>query len=776
MNQVTSDFKNLFDPGRGIDLSGDLLSLSSHEDDDKSVSDLASTLSSRGFKTTNLTYESKSKYLVHLDSSTLVHLADQNYLRLKYGDAETISHGEVCKSNKCSYYSKSRKKYLPHLIGKNCPCQEIRKLNPDIQEICFHTFLKFGMTEFQVWLPDEKIEPKEVMFCLNHDNILSAKYRWVMKQVTGVTSWEQIKAYSQLISVLRTLYWFRSGEKEKENLLSIELKKYSTKVPIQRLKGIVKSVMLTITGIMTKFILASPSVLPSKERTIATYDLFVEFFLLFSKGEEEKVEENNIYSTYKDLCKNIKLCFHNEDYEKRVSWIRTEVKNKVLEEFLRPFFDEIYNFIIDRYSSGGDDYTQSYAWIVQCATLSQTRNIATLPDCLAYIQDKEYRERITTKLPPPTREEMILCQGFLRRELEDAKIPFKCLSRDQDSKAQTDFAILSKQELDEITKYLISKTEFSVKPTASVDNTVLDGGKIEDARLLLLQIVEDKWEIPIYDLQNGKILKYLPILDRDDKESYLTHLFWASFQCSLNFLITKKMLKGKTIPLGEKKFLFPESFGDAEILHIPEPGKRRNLIKSNSLLAWVLTPIAKMSQAILAKHPDHKIGLQGSAQMWKHILRTSPTEEGTAFLYDEKGKPRDHLVHVFQDWKESTDFLNRIKGIGLLKEFYDYVGMPTFYAIVSMQLVSLSQTLYEKISGSLIRIGTIVTGFMMGLPLTKVILHIMHMCGEGGGSFLAEQIYGYKRIRLKASAIASENPFFKRMKIGTKVPKNLHYM
>lgn len=159
-----------------------------------------------------------------------------------------------------------------------------------------------------------------------------------------------------------------------------------------------------------------------------------------------------------------------------------------------------------------------------------------------------------------------------------------------------------------------------MKYTASASHTVSEGGKPEDARSYLDVIRRNKITIPIRDLDTFEITGFTPILgantiDDEDKINISSILFWFSLQMSLNFLIRRRMWPSD---LGhyfffrdtEGKEIHEDKLLDCKLIVINEPGKARMLIKSMSMLNWVLIPASKISQKVLAEIPEHRAGLE----------------------------------------------------------------------------------------------------------------------------------------------------------------------
>jgi hypothetical protein len=289
----------------------------------------------------------------------------------------------------------------------------------------------------------------------------------------------------------------------------------------------------------------------------------------------------------------------------------------------------------------------------------------------------------------------------------------------------------------------ISSVELVLKGSASVHSLCREGGKIEDARDLLNDAIKHRWEIPIRDLHDHEVLSTFKVDLEDDSslEDYTRPLFWLSYTIILNFFVKEGYYPIQLYyPLRMKGgALFEPNPLLASIVHISEPGKERNLTKSTGYLTWFLTPASKITQDTLSVLPEHEAGLKASSHEWRHLKRCSIVSDESAFVYDIRtGKTRPEIVHSFKDWTESTDFIGKMVGWAHLKTLLKYIGFPEGYAkllgnaIVEPQpvkeVVALRNFEDEDLEADPVEwTGQINEGFMMGNPMTKTILHLIHV-------------------------------------------------
>jgi hypothetical protein len=295
----------------------------------------------------------------------------------------------------------------------------------------------------------------------------------------------------------------------------------------------------------------------------------------------------------------------------------------------------------------------------------------------------------------------------------------------------------------------------TLKSSASVDHTVSQGGKIEDARVVLRKAIVNKWKIPVRDLDSGTIMEYIEVeQEPDEYPDWGRPLFWISFQCVLNYWIRKRVIKQTELyyPLVDRGDEYKPDVMQASIVHISEPGKERNLTKSHAMLAWFLTPISKVTMAALARLDEHKIGLMGATHEWNHGKRISAESGESGWMYDRNsGRILPNVVNSYKDWTESTDFICKAVGWTHLSAILEYLAFPRLYSLITRFMVTLPQPCTEAVtytlseSGDFQRsvvkwTGAIREGFMMGNPITKTVLHSIHVSELEVNRFYLEEL------------------------------------
>jgi len=280
----------------------------------------------------------------------------------------------------------------------------------------------------------------------------------------------------------------------------------------------------------------------------------------------------------------------------------------------------------------------------------------------------------------------------------------------------------------------IMNIKIPVEAKASVSSTVREGGKLEDARLLIDDAIRGAWLIPVRDFSTGNIDSEFIVTEliREEKPGFEGYLFWIALQITLNW-VSKRSARYRayyrSLPGSEG---WEHELFEMEIVHISEPGKERNLTKSSAILGFVLTVCSKVCQMALSYNQDHRAGLVMSAQDWVHQKRISPESLEATFIYDRQTRLRKpEIWNVFQDWTESTDFIPRQVGGTALDAWMLYIGFPLWYRDLILVLSQQDYVVKENIHNyetktTELWVGKITEGFMMGNALTKSILHLMH--------------------------------------------------
>jgi hypothetical protein len=624
-------------------------------------------------------------------------------------------------------------------LRSNCPCGQVALENGSMKPLCFLVYVRSLNRNLVGWEQDgpspENIDPQEIMFCQNSSGIFDNSYPGYLRDKINLTGWAHVND-KNLIETMKALYWYRKFSYQYK--LDSRLRELNFRLGIRKTKHIVMQCIHTINSLLVKKMMAfSPEIEgyePMAKHTAWAFRDLLEIYGMapqWNAGGQMVEPLEGFAQDAKNFSNFVKSAFHKEDRLTRLSITEWRSSTKSFGAFFGTELKRMRSYIESVYSTTGSDYTLSPAWIFRMTTLCQTRGLGYLPEAIAECRRQAFRNTVnreTVAVEP----EMMHLQSIAVKSRLASKIPPLILSEDR---------IPSRtQDEKEMFQDIFSRIAMPIKGSASLDTFVKDGGKIEDARALLELARKNKWQIPVRDLGTHAVREYISVSqDPDMLEDVSRPLFWISYQLFLNHWIRK----GQWDENEEHSFLiggvsYAPNIMDAKIVHISEPGlKERNLTKSHSCLAWFLTPGAKLAQGTLAVLPEHRAGLLESGHEWRHQKRISPLSDESGFIYDSRtGKVHPDIRHVFKDWTESTDFICKVVGYVHLRAFFDYTGFPPAYARLVLKTIVEPQPVTEVIAMTRegpdeivepVRwSGSINEGFMMGNPMTKPILHLVH--------------------------------------------------
>jgi len=322
---------------------------------------------------------------------------------------------------------------------------------------------------------------------------------------------------------------------------------------------------------------------------------------------------DNNESIMLDLKKShkfMKTYFNNCDFDRRIKALNYEFKFSSLANFICPILEHIEDNVNRYFLYEGRDFTETLSWKFDFSLLIQTRSLGYLPQRVAFYQDQKYRALINSVKPLPPPEVTRTIETSVKDEFAECNIPSGLFHID------TEYA---PQYLDD-TLSMLNNIDMPIKMAASFNSILQEGGKLEDCRQLIKFAIKENIQIPIRDLNTNKIESYFLA---KDTTSYSKIAFWLSYELAIEYLaayLTAKKQQNhplaKFLGMDGRPPIFPKEkiakFLHAKILHIQEPLKQRNLTKSTSELTWFLTPAGKMMQEMLAKLPEHTVGLRYS--------------------------------------------------------------------------------------------------------------------------------------------------------------------
>jgi len=570
------------------------------------------------------------------------------------------------------------------------------------------------------------MEPREkhIAFCYDGRSLLDERYNGHIRDLTGISGWGEVNDMN-ITKIFNNVYWFYTYNQKYRLHQAMKRKKYQSP---DTWKVAIKQTLFTLNGLMIKRILTYPDLFEHYELIAKqTACLFRE--LLANYMQDADSEDNGIYKNIKEYCQHVKRNFHANEPMVRLGAL-TDFKFK--HRSIMMFFPErtrLYDYIIDQWNDIEEDYTLSSAWMLRMTTFCQTRILGYLPIALSRQKGKEYRSRLVEQRPELSRDLMKELHKEYIKEIEE-HVP-RGLLTSVESTTYEFKSVMEKAINIEFHDNLVEMVSFNIEQTASVTKSVAMGGKLEDARQYLQLMKRNKWKIPVRDLDSFKIKYFLTSTPEDIEMGFQAHLFWFALQNLLNALIEAGIMpKDLTYRfiLSDGKEFEPTDLFSARIAIIREPGKDRYLTMSHSLYTWSLLPAGKILNAALALHPVHRVGLKGAGDGWEYSRALDPGGEDSGFLYDGKTP----VFQFFTDWKEATDTIHKSIGKLAVNALCTHIEFPRAYKDFILKMLSIVQNAtqmirYSDVEEDIRWSGPIRNGFMMGNPITKTILHSMHI-------------------------------------------------
>lgn len=709
-----------------------------------------------------------TKYVCHTSSIPLCTTVDNQRLLRDWTDTVELTHSiknqpgyeegidyRCCRKH-CMFVGRNITEQ--EILKDNCPCGNITRLVhlPDgeeievgLQPLCFLQVVKelrykFGYTDASVCLSGDecchndgqhirdrtnrpKIDFDEIMFCQDGVAVTDSSYPRFLREEVGFSGWEYANTPEKISSVLNQLYWFR---KFVDDSTRTYMSQRCHELKAKAFRKVLEQVLYTINGVISKKLLCFPCEMENYRnlayRTAKLFGALVRDY--FRRPQETDIDTSrSLFMIIKSDFNWVKSNFPSDNRDVRSSVLTYFNGRK--DEHAR-FWSHAFKRLALRSFETEDDYTNSPAFIFTMSGFCQTRNLGYLPQWVAEVKRRDFRKIIGREREEISRDDAVLIQKLVIRQAKKAGIEPYFL-KNAGSKPTLDF------------KEVLTHLKIPLKPSASINHTVSEGGKVEDARELFLDACRNQWEIPIRSFEDGSIQEIIYFSDeiRKNPPGYQGHLFWVSLQVLINSLHEREpnLFKLEYRPLKNSKLWLDQMF-KMNIVHISEPGKERNLTKTSSILAWVLTVASKISQGVLSFSQDHRAGLILSAQDWMHQRRISAESFESEWMYDQNTRKRREVWNGFQDWTQSTDFIPRRVGYVALRAWFAYIAMPDWFGklvrwttLQNYTVSEVSQPMFgwgDKVE-PVIYNGFVNEGWMMSMPLTKTVLHLMHDVNVG---------------------------------------------
>jgi hypothetical protein len=285
---------------------------------------------------------------------------------------------------------------------------------------------------------------------------------------------------------------------------------------------------------------------------------------------------------------------------------------------------------------------------------------------------------------------------------------------------------------------LSTKSRITVSTSSSWEKTRKEGGTIEAARELLASLPVGE-SVPVRDLYTGRIEIYK---SRDSFDSTGEVVFWLALDHVL-----------RSSPK-ELKYAF--------LTMVKEPGKARTVTKARACLKIVLDLVNKLVSSPLEKGIRSSTSGMGKANHgWNLFCRLMSDEvrdmvfsldnrEEDAYEgYVERTDTFKSLYTSSTDYKNATDLMRLEVGSDLGQAWMIKCGIPPVLRGIVQKTCYEPREVFFHASGVLkdfgtprpemgpdIRSVTLVTGILMGDPLTKVVLHLTNVVTRHIGSRL----------------------------------------
>jgi hypothetical protein len=362
------------------------------------------------------------------------------------------------------------------------------------------------------------------------------------------------------------------------------------------------------------------------------------------------------------------------------------------------------------------DYAEGARRAFLIGILSQTRGCGTPPPLVVLQSKVKFLKTISTARPPedPT------MRSLRRRALEK-------VINDLPQEAFTGLA---------------TKARVTVTTAASWEKTRKEGGTIEAAREILesLPIGED---VPVRDLHTGEV-KYRGYSSFDSTGEVL---FWL---CLDHVLRTP-----------------PDLLRQAFLTVVKEPGKARSVTKARVCLKIVLDLVNKLCSRPLergirssasgmgrANHGWNLFCRMMSDDLRDMVFALDSREENPYEGYVERTDTFKDLFVSSTDYEEATDRLMHSVSSDLGGAWMRKCGIPPLLQAIVQKTCFMPRKIFFYASGVLENIGTaepaygikvrsveMVTGVLMGDPLTKVVLHLVNVVAREVGAGLFDPTF-----------------------------------
>jgi len=614
-------------------------------------------------------------------------------------------------------------------IARNCPCQSFQK-----PAICWYKVLTEVVPPHISFVKPE-MTSEDFFICPDAISIFTGRYPAYIREAAKVSCWEDIETWSTMDQVLMGTYWYRNSAAVQRRVKNAQRSVQGDNLEargVEQFKRFLKQSIFTVDGLLIKYQLAIPEAFTSYGTINAhASEILIDLIDEYCSCTTKK----NLYAEMKEHCSQVKSTFHSSDLLTRTSFMG----KAFVSVSLRAFFQNMYvtlNSVLLSQTDWDSDYTMTPAWIFRCSLLSQTRMMGYLPPNLSLEKLMAWIEKVSTPKSPELEPWML---SFLSEralsELKYGGVPRGLYS-------DIDESVLDFVDEEGLRKGALEDLDFQVFQTASLLHRVVDGGNMEDERLVVRHFVEEGKPLKIWSLETGDCTGSYTDFDPETLNARLV-AFWYAFNLVRDYLIEKGALEGEKSGITLKRDL-----EKAVVLIIKEPGKDRKLLISEAMLNWFEAPGAKMIAGALSIHPDHYAGLKGKNHAWDYAKRLSPENGEAGFMYDSKMNIKSDVRQGFQDWTEATDDGDRRKQATIGTTVRSWIGFPRYYGRMYTamgfvrQRCSVRIVVPEEGTRERVFISTeffLENGVQMGRRRAKHTLHETQLVGDSIAHYALEK-------------------------------------
>jgi len=321
--------------------------------------------------------------------------------------------------------------------------------------------------------------------------------------------------------------------------------------------------------------------------------------------------------------------------------------------------------------------------IFRVSLLIQTRACGTPPPTVFMKTARKFRETVCTPSEPPTR-------GVQAKIAFATRVVYERIAS---------FTRVDKQPFLTIVREALEKAKISLSESAELDTSREEGGKYEAFRQLCQKFRgTDVYEV---DLENGQLTdRLIP----DDLDHIGTRAFHYSFNEAIHGRITDLMT--------------------VRCAGVLEPGKVREITVADIHHAVLLHPISHILLDVLKEIPSSSSGIKAASHAFEFYKRLSHKNPNGNFIFDEKD-----LWILSSDLETATDYANPHIVRIILQVFLGphCLGVPKLYRILISRLLTEPRQVVDTYSNEEYMTTR---GCLMGDPVTKFVMHMLHLVGK----------------------------------------------